>query len=298
MHTRPLALLAAILSASAAFAAETPPPLTIPDLVGSRTLALQAGVGAASGTEALFLNPAGLAARKRYTVDLLYLADRRPELEGSARKQDYLGASVMDSSTTPIAAGFGYVRALKGVEEGTMLRLGLAAPLTQGLYAGLQGNYFDLRGGERVASTIDLDAGLLYQVSTLVSIGAAGYNLLSGNKHQATLPQGFGVGFVAGSERSLQVVGDWRIDLERVRAADGGTKAANRYAVGAEYLFANSVPVRAGFQVDDVSETKWWSAGLGWVSARAAIDIGFRQSTTDTSARSLGVSVRVFVPNE
>ena len=288
-------MFAALFLAGTGVAAEPPPPLTVPDLVGPRTLALQAGVGAATGTEALFLNPAALAARKRYTLDSFYLTDRRPGLESPFQRQDYFGGSVVDSSTTSVAAGFGYVRALKGVETGTLLRLGLAAPLGKGLIAGVQGNYFDLHGVERVASTINVDAGLLYQVTSMVSIGAAGYNLLR-SEHRDVLPRGFGAGFVAGSETSVQVVGDWHTDLDRVNPK--GHKKTNRYGVGAEYLFANAVPVRAGFQVDETSDTKWLSAGIGWVSTRAAIDVGYRQSTTDPKARTLALAIRVFVPNE
>lgn len=318
MRTRPLWLLSALLLAGTAAAVETPPPLTIPDLTGPRSLALGGGVGAYTGTEALFLNPAAMAARKRYTVDAFYLTDRRPSLESTvpnadvtdARQQDYFGGSVMDSATTPVAAGFGYVRQLNGVQTGTLLRLGLAAPVTQGLFVGLQGNYFDLSGTERVASTLNLDAGLFYQVTSKVSIGAAGYNLIHSERH-ATLPQAFAAGFAIGSETSFQLTGDWRMDTNRVRNPDGSAKSTNRYGVGAEYLFANAVPVRAGFQVDDVagptlvngqpvnlSRTKWWSVGAGWVSTRASVDLGYRQSTTDPTARTLEIAVRMFVPTE
>lgn len=297
MRTRPLPLLAALLAAGGAAAAEPAPPLTVPDLIGPRFLALQAGVGAASGTESLFLNPAALAARKRYTVDSYYLTDRRPELTGSARRQDYIGGSVADSQTTRVAAAFGYARVLKGVETGTLLRLALAAPLAQGLYLGAQANYFDLRGGERIASTFNLDSGLFYQVTRLVSVGASGYNLLS-SKHRAVLPRGFGAGVAVGSDTSLQLLADWRTDLDRVRSASGGSKATNRWAFGAEYLFANAIPVRGGFEIDDTSKTKWWSAGLGWTTGRGAIDLAWRQSATDARARTIGVALRLFVPNE
>ncbi len=297
MRTRPLWLLLAVLAAGRAAAADPPAPLAVPDLTGPRTLALQGGVGAATGTEALFLNPAALAARKRYTVDAFYLTDRRPDLTDVARRQDYFGGSVMDSSTTALAAGFAYARALEGVETGPLLRLGLAAPVSKGLFLGLQGNYFDLRGAEHVSSTVNVDAGLMYQVTGKVSIGAAAYNLVHTRHHQVE-PQGVGAGFALGSDSSLQLVGDWRMDFDRVRKADGRPKKTNRYGLGAEYLFDNAVPLRAGFQVDDISRTKWWSLGAGWVSSRLAVDLGYRQSTTDPQARTVEIALRVFVPSE
>ncbi len=269
----------------------------VPDLVGPRTLALQAGVGSATGTEALFLNPAAIAARKRYVVDAFYLTDRRPRLEGSARQQDAFGLAVADSISTPVAAGLGYVRALKGVETGTLLRLALGGQLGQGLFAGVQGNYFDLRGGERVASTFNVDAGLLYQVTSRVSVGGAAYNLIS-NEHRNLMPRSYGLGVAAGSDTSLQLVADWRIDLDRRKDAGGDSRTSHRYGLGAEYLWDGSVPLRAGYQVDDTLDTRWWAAGVGYVSTRFAVDLGYRQSTTDARARTFELAIRVFVPNE
>lgn len=269
----------------------------VPDLVGPRTLALQAGVGSATGTEALFLNPAAIAARKRYVLDTFYLSDRRPRLSGSARQQDAVGLAVVDSISTPVAAGLGYVRAFKGVETGTLLRLALGGQLAQGLFAGVQGNYFDLRGGERVAATFNADAGLLYQLSSRVSLGGAAYNLLS-NDHRTLMPRSYGVGIAAGSDTSLQVVADWRIDLDRRKDSSGGSKTSHRYGVGGEYLWAGAVPLRVGYQVDETLDTRWWAAGVGYVTTRLAVDLGYRQSTKDARARTFELALRVFVPNE
>lgn len=277
----------------------------LPELVGPRTLALQAGIGAASGTEALFVNPAALAAQRRYTVDAMYLTDRRSgDLDSKAKRQDWLASSVVDNSSTSVAAGFAYARAWKGLETGTVLRLGLAGSLTDGLMLGVQGNYVDLRGADRVKTTINMDAGVLYRVTKSISLGAAGYNLIS-SKHHELLPRGFGAGFTWGWGSSLQIMGDWRVDLDRQQCEypagvceRTGKKKTNRYGLGAEYLFDNAVPVRAGFEIDDTSKTKWWSAGVGYVSTRAAVDLGYRQSLSNSNARTIGIAVRVFVPSE
>jgi hypothetical protein len=266
----------------------------LPDLTGPRMLALGAGVGAAEGTEALFVNPAALAAKKRYSVDAMYLTDRRPGLDGKAARQDWLASSVVDNSTTQVAAGFAYAKPWKGLESGMVLRLGLAGTVTEGLLVGVQGNYVDLGGADRVKSTFNMDAGVLYQVTKMVSVGAAGYNLIH-TKHDQTLPQAFGAGFTAGWQ-SLRLVGDWRFDLDRTNP--DGKKRTSRYGGGLEYLFDNAVPVRAGFEIDDTSKTKWWSAGLGYVSNRMAVDVGYRQSLTRSDARTVSVALRVFVPNE
>jgi len=321
VHVRAHLVLVALLAAGGAAAAESPAPLTVPDLMGPRTLALQAGVGSASGTEALFLNPAAISARKRYTVDAFYLTDRRPGLTLSERQQDHLGGSVVDSISTPVAAGLAYARETKGVETGTLFRLALAGPIAQGLFLGVQGNYYDLTGGTytdsytgpspqerqwpRIASTLNLDAGLFYQAARMVSVGVAGYNLLSA-KHRDVLPRGFGAGIAVGSDSSLQAVADWHIDLDRGDwvasrgdwGASGSVKNTNRFSAGLEYLVSGSMPVRAGYEIDDTSKTKWWSLGLGLTSTKAALDLGYRQSTTDPRAKTFAAAVRVFVPNE
>lgn len=300
MHTRPLRLAAApllsLLLAGAA-AAEPPAPLTIPDLAGPRTLALQAGVGLASGSEALFSNPAALAARKRYVVDTFFLTDRRADLERSAARQDFFGGTAADSATTGVAAGFGYTRAMKGLETGTLLRLALATQLTRGLSVGLQGNYFDLRGADRIDKNFNLDAGVFLQVSPKVSVGAAGYNLVN-TEHRGVLPRAWAAGFAVGSDTSLQLVGEYRIDVDRARGADGSAKSTSRYSLGAEYLFANAVPVRAGFARDETLDTSWWSVGAGYVTQRFVVDLAFRQSTTDPTARTYALAIRAFVPQE
>ncbi len=291
--------------AGGAVAAEPPPPLTIPDLVGPRTLALQGGIGLGSaGNEALFLNPAALAARRRYVADTFYLTDRRSGPSSFTGRQDYLAGAVQDSSTTKVAAGLAYARALKGVETGTLIRLGLAAPVSEGFFLGVQGNYYDLhagQGGVGVKSAFNLDVGAFYQLTPMVAIGGAAYNVLHAkHEQQPVMPRAYGVGITAGSETSIQVVADWRYTVDRRYDDPRAKKNTSRYSVGAEYLFSGAVPIRAGYQVDDTSlpKSKWWSLGIGYVSNRLALDVGYRQSTTDPKARTYGLGIKVFVPSE
>jgi hypothetical protein len=206
------------------------------------------------------------------------------------------------------------------MQIGHELRLGLAGPLTDGLYVGLTGKYEQLRASTliprdsplrdayRAKSTLNLDAGLFWQLTRHVSIGGAAYNLVGSDK-DATMPQEFGAGVAVGSETSLQLVADWRLANEACFTTDGAPavcagqpgverKSASRYGGGLEYLLDGRIPVRGGFQVDEVSDTKWWSAGLGFVTLQAAIDVGFRQSLDRTDARTFMVSLRGFLPNE
>lgn len=284
----------------------------MPGLTGPRTLVLGGGVGAATGSEAIFVNPAAMAARKRYVMDGLYLFDSRPgAAEASARHGQYFGGALADSQSTELAAGLAFLHASKGPQTGNVVHLALGGPLASGLLVGVTGKYYALQGVEKAKSTLNMDAGVFWQITSHVSVGGAGYNLVGSSK-DFTTPQEFGAGIAVGSDTSLQLTADWRVNTEACfldgkphpcsppsEAPAGMQKrSASRYGGAIEYLVDGVLPLRAGFQLDDVSKTKWWSAGLGLVSAQAALDIGYRQSLDKSSARTVIVAVRGFLPNE
>jgi hypothetical protein len=93
-----------------------------------------------------------------------------------------------------------------------------------------------------------------------------------------------------GSDRYLQLTGDWRADFDR-----NGGKTTNRWAGGAEGLVANLVVLRGGLMRDETLSTSWWSAGFGFVTPSAALDVGYRQSTSDATAREIAATLKVFV---
>ncbi len=281
---RALFLWATALLAGTTLAAE-PPPGGIPDLTGPRALALSAAVGVASGNDAIYVNPAALAARKRYSVEAGLLVDRR----GSVTANRFLGGSVADSLSAPVAAAFAYARADEGDYEGNMWNLAVAGPIHEKLYLGVSGKWISAKGVKNVSAATG-DAGLFFQVSDWVSVGAAGYNLVT-IANDAVAPMGAGAGIAVGNDRTFQITADWRTDLDRVPG-----KTANRYAVGAEVLLGEMVPVRAGWMLDEVLDTSWWSVGVGFVTrGGAALDLAYRQSLDETSARTIAASVKLFL---
>jgi hypothetical protein len=285
-------LAAALLSGTALAASDPPPPGGIPDIAGARTIGLSAGIGAAGGNDGMYLNPATIAARKRYSVEGLGVLDRR----GAETVDRFLGGSVVDSQSSDVAAGFSYLRAGKGVYEGNLLHLALGGPIARGFWVGAGAKYDSVTASAAAPATlkhsttaVTADAGILWQISELVSIGGAGYNLVPiGNKPVA--PMGAGAGIALGSDTSFQITADWRADFDRAE------KTKNRYSVGAEALLLHLIPVRAGFMHDEVLSTNWWSAGIGIVTTQGvALDVGYRQSTTDTNARTIAASLRFFL---
>jgi hypothetical protein len=289
VRTSTTALVLSLALSGAARAADPVPAGGIPDLVGPRTLGLAASIGAASGNEGLYLNPGAIAARKRYAVEGGALFDRR----GARTVDRFLGGSVVDSESSPVTAGVSYLRAQEGEYTGNLVHFALAGPLAEGFFLGVGGKYLSL-GGTRSLTAVTADAGVLWQLTQLVSVGVSGYNLVPvGNKQVA--PLGMGAGVAVGSDRAFQVTGDWRADFE-APAAGGGTKTANRWALGAEALLFDLVPVRAGWMKDGVLDTSWWTAGVGLVSAAGvALDVGYRQSIDDPSARMIAASLKLFV---
>ena len=134
-----------------------------------------------------------------------------------------------------------------------------------------------------------MDAGLFWQVARLVSVGAAGYNLVS-IANEAIAPQGAGAGIGVGSDQSFQVTADWRADFET------GGETTNRYAAGVEVLLGEAVPIRAGWMRDETLGGQWWSAGAGLVTRNGvALDFGYRQSLDDPNARTIAATLKVFL---
>lgn len=277
-------LLAALLAAAPALAAE-PAPASIPDFVGPRILALSSGIGLATSNDGIFVNPGALAARRRYSLEAAWMVDRR----GADNTAQFVGTSVVDSMSAGMTAAVAYTRVPTGAWDGHMAHLAFAFPIAERMYLGATGKYLSLEGPEDVGA-VTMDAGLFWEPARYLTLGAAGYNLVPVS-HEAVAPMGVGAGVTLGSEQSFQITGEWRADFDR--SLDGETK--NRYGAGAEYLVARLVALRGGWQRDEVLDTDWWSAGVGIISGRVALDAGYRQSLDDATSRQLGLSLRVFM---
>ncbi|HET8539535.1 MAG TPA: hypothetical protein VFL83_06655 [Anaeromyxobacter sp.] len=276
--------LGIVLAAAAPAAAQTPLPAGYPDLVGPRALALSASIGIAAGNEGMWVNPAAIAARRRYSLETDAFVDRR----GADTTARFYGGSVVDSQSAPVAAGIAYVRGDEGAYTGNAWTGALGGSIAQGLYLGVAGKYLSFEGPRNVSAGT-VDAGLFWQVAPYVSIGAAGYNLVS-IANPAVAPMGYGVGVGIGDDRKFQLTADWRTDLDRA------PEATSRWAVGAEVLLGDLVPVRGGWMKDETLGGSWWSVGAGLVTrAGVSLDVAYRQSLDDPGARTIAGALKVFV---
>lgn len=270
--------------AGVASAADPPAPMGIPDLVGPRSLALAGGAGIAASNEGLYVNPAAAGARRRYSLEGLMLVDRR----GAETTGQFFGLSVVDSLSSPVAGAVSYVRAQKGPYTGNVWHAALSGPIARDFHLGVAGKYLQV-SGPRSADAATVDAGLFWQVAEYLSIGGAGYNLVS-IANDGVAPMGAGAGIGIGSDRSFQVTADWRADFDR------RGKTTNRYGAGVEVLLGQLVPVRAGWARDETLDTRWWSVGAGLVTqAGVALDVGYRQSLDDSRSRTVAATLKVFL---
>ena len=167
----------------------------------------------------------------------------------------------------------------------------MALPAAPKVWLGAQGRWISgseqTSLGARSVQAVTADAGLYWEATDLVTLGLAGYNLVP-TGHEWAMPTGAGAGLSVGSDTSVKVTGDWRIDFDR------GAGSTNRYAAGLELLLGRMFPVRGGWMRDETLGTSWWSAGVGLVTTSGvALELGYRQSLDDADARTVSAAFKL-----
>jgi hypothetical protein len=279
-------LAIAFALAAGAARAEPPAPPVAADLLSARSLAMAAMRGLASGTDAIWQNPGAIAARRRYAAEIQYQADQNSAAGDGA----FYGVSVVDSETSSLAGGFAFTRVDVPGSVGNRWNLAAAAPLAQGFYLGVCGEYLTLGGVQRVQAG-NVHVGILWEVSELIALGLAGTNLIP-TGHDLVAPTGVAAGFSVGNDRLFHVAADWRGQWD-----PQGTMR-NTWAAGAEVLLGDMVPLRVGWTRDEWRGGQWWSAGAGVVtSAGVALDLAYRQAIGGGDDRVLAAGLKIFLFN-
>jgi hypothetical protein len=289
VSTRHLAAAALLAALAASARAADPLPPTAADLSGARAVALSGARGLAGGNEAIFLNAASLAARRRYSIEGQYQLDR---FGGSTAGQWYT-LSAVDSETGSVAGGFAYSRIASGPSIGNVGHASLATAITSSLFAGITGKYLSMSGAENMKAAT-MDVALFARLGRLVSAGFSGYNLVDVH-HPEQAPRAYGGGIAVGDDRRFHVTADYKRDLDR-KIVNGRSVASDSWGAGVEWLVGQNFPLRAGLLKDDTRDLKAWSVGAGLVSASGgAIDVTYRQSINDPSDRTFAVALKLFV---
>ena len=198
----------------------------------------------ASGTSAVWHNPAGIAEAIMYSVDASYLYDHETSGHG-------VEVNVVDSKTNEyVSAGLGFLYEYGKPDESQHLinaRFGLAVPLADRLISlGVTALYSYLRyNDEKVVSQFSMDAGIIVRPLEWLTIGFAAQNLIVGSNADY-MPRIISFGIAAGSiEYGFNVMFDASFNPN----AENIGKSAD-YSVGAEYLLKKLVPIRAGYRYE------------------------------------------------
>lgn len=252
-----------------------------------------------NGNTAVFSNPANLTYSQVYHVGAL--AQIWPE----ARRQSY-GAAAMDSVTSRLAAGVGFVwndQDPDGLERRwSDLRLALAYPFSDRVAFGMAGRYLKLEqqglgplgqsyasGGltnDAIVNGFSFDAGLRLGLSDNVIIGAVGQNLSNpGNGFQPT-SFGGGIGIIAG---------DLALEFDGLSDFTTYETATARVMAGGEFLAGDHFPIRLGYRFDQGAETHAVSLGLGYIDPSFSVDVAARRFVAGEEATTIVFSLQYFV---
>lgn len=257
----------------------------------------------ATGNDAIYFNPAGLALVERYNprIDYTY---------GFAGPTHNVDISIVDSSTSKLAAGIAYNLGIQSVNNASELThlasLVLAYPIWPDvMFLGTTLKYVNAYEASGRLSRVTMDAGLAFILPLGLTLGASVENFIP--SESALVPMNFGVGTAfniggghldTGSMVDKRRIGkqhgefggftvstDWVMkDLLK----ESGTMH-NFLDVGASYLIADAFPIRVGYEWGQTDATHSVAAGLGFMLEIFSLEVFFRQNITHTEERFLGL---------
>ena len=254
--------------------------------------------GNATGTSALYFNPAGMSRLQQYAIESGY--NFRSALEGHT----FTAAAVDSKTNGNIAMGMGYAYVssiLSGEDrDGNVIRGALSTGYRTkefSIFAGVGGKYSALtRGGEDTEVVVGspdvefftVDAGLMAEFAGVFTLGLVGRNLID-SKNLVEAPRAIGVG-VGGQFKEFSISADLNVDIQSEE------EAVLSYGVGAQILIQSAVVLRFGYNGGGLTKTNYISGGLSYVSKAMGADLAFRQSVDGDSETSFSLGVKVFLP--
>ena len=256
----------------------------------------------ALGHNALYFNPAGMAQSPSYRITTQFSFAN--DLESYVPS-----VSLVDSATNRfLAAGVGYAfgsskptGGVSGDRENHEIRGALATGFTGenvGVYVGASMLWSGLSIDDSdLESFWTMDAGAIVSFQNIVRIGVVGHNLIP-NDAPAVLPLQLGMGASA-------MFSGFIIEFDSVLDFDTHDSMKPMYQVGTQYTVMGMVPLRLGFQYDDIHLVpdgndfvpgKRITAGIGYWSPSFMVDVGYQQDVVHTSDFGVGIELSFFVP--
>ncbi len=265
------------------------------EVAGARSLAMGgAHRGLGSSNEAIWLNPAGMALTKHYSIDLQY------DYAGGDRLQ-HGNASVVDSKSSPVAAGVSYTRdwgnpsgvnpSINRTHVGMAYALGSMFALG-GTVHNISGDYA-VDGGRQSVTDWSGSAGAALSLGGMAALGAVWHNIIS-PKNDRLLPPSLGFGaavHVGGLAVASDVEINLRDDIHRRTA----------YHAGAEFFAMEMVALRGGWRVgaSDPARTgadaQYVSAGIGLINEAYGLNYSLERSLEQQPHYSMLGSFQIFL---
>lgn len=297
------------------------------DFVGARAISLgEAYRATATGNDAIYFNPAGLVVIPRYSPETHYQFDL-------VQEQHVIDISVVDSKTSPVAAGLSYT-----FNGELTARTSLQHTATLALATSIVDRYLAVGAGLKYVNVSDAflgnylnalsaDVGLLSRPFGGLSFAAVGYNLIPIQSARVPLSAGFASALDLGPLSALifggspsfgalpnaagtsspSAMGDlvgplsgWTIEVDWHLAFATLYGTQSRWSVGTEYLLLEMVPLRAGYQYEDHAfgtgdPDHLVSIGGGFIIPFFGFDIAFQQSVTRADRAQLATSLKFFL---
>lgn len=265
------------------------------DLESARGLGLGLGLRASAiSTSALAYNPAALVLGRSY------------HLEGTVDYQGgadtvALGGAVADSATSRLAGAVafrGFLSGDHGGYDGLDGRLALALPLSDQLAIGISGRYVNI-GTEAVSEETDaweeqelvsgftMDASVAVRLGDMIHVSAMAYNFI--DRESALLPVMGGASIVVTPLPELALGIDGLLDF----SSFGKTQLD--FGVGAEYLVAQTFPLRLGYNADTARDTHYLTFGAGYTDQFIGLEVGVRQQLSDNKDTRILGGLRLYI---
>ncbi|MHB1844540.1 MAG: hypothetical protein ACYCWW_06865 [Deltaproteobacteria bacterium] len=257
----------------------------LPDAVaGPRSIAMgDAFRAVGTSNDAIVLNPAALAITQRYEIDGFFgYAFSAPAT--------YWNASIVDSTSTPVATGVSYTHLASGTTDerfsGSVLRLAFAVPLSEDIFIGLSGKWLNFGLADH-ADSITGDAALVIKPLEMLTLAAVGYNLI--DVQSVLAPREVALAGAFGTDTSYNIAADIAANLSTPNLVFD-------YHLGGEYLLAGLLALRGGWMYDGLLDSHFLSGGVGLVTPGIGVDFAYRQQLGGWDDRLIMLDVKFFLP--
>lgn len=273
--------LSLALACVAAVAQAAPLPVSpdLRDVMSARNQAMGGAFEAMGyGAETILGNPAGLSLYQRY------------QLEASGGWDPRLGYGYgtfgVADSTNALAAGVSYqFTTFGGLERrwAHITTLALAWAPADFLHLGVAARYDVLLGASNTNS-MTVNAGLIVRPASFVTLGFSGHNLIA--NYNVDLPRYFVASASALLWKQLTPAFDVTMDFNQASARFA-------FAVGLEWLAAETFPLRLGYQHDGITGRQYLGLGVGYFDEGSGVDLAYRRELSGAGGDLIALTLKL-----